>query len=251
MRVGIGIAILYLFGFWFGPPLMILYTTRWEAKAFPALNITPQPLTDYSVSDGPGRAISYFGYEFTVPWNTNFKEMKPARNGVVGLKFESGTSMIFIVAADQDGPLSELAKDPRQNMKYLQDDFPDLLKRSAYDQFAALYSVTPASIHAFGPRAESDRRRTLLILKSMTAPAGLKSGMFKFQFPGMHGFQIGDPRKTNRTTLNIFDFDGHNLELNLFTKDNNRLTQPEVNRIIASLHAVPPKPVTLTTPPHK
>ena len=242
MRVGIGIAIVYLFGFWFGPPLMILYTTRWEAKAFPYINVTPQPLKDYSISTAPGKVISYLGYEFTVPWNTNFKEVAPAGNSFVALKFESGTSMIFQVATDQDGLLTELAKDPKLNMKYLQDDFPDLLKRSAYDQFAALYSVTPASIHAFGPRAESARGRTLLALKSIAAPAGLESGMFKFQFPDVHGFQIGDPRKTNRTTLDIFDINGHNIEIRLFTKDTNRLSQPDLNLVLSTLHPAQPTP---------
>lgn len=234
---------------------MIFYMTRREAKSFPYINVTPQPLKDYSISTAPGKVISYFGYEFTVPWNTNFKEIAPADNGFVALKFESGTSMIFQVATDQDGLLTELVKDPKLNMKSLREGFPDLLKRSAYDQYAALYSVTPASIHAFGPRWEATRGMTLLTLKLMAAPSGLESGMFQFDFPSMHGFQIGDPQKTIRTTLDIFDIDGHNVEIRLFTKDSDRLTQPEVNRILASLHAVPTKPIAtptaLVTPPQK
>jgi hypothetical protein len=255
VRVGIGIAILHLLFYLFGPPLFIFYMTRREAKVFPYINVTPQPLKDSSVSDAPGKVISYFGYELTVPWNTNFKEVAPASNGFVALKFESDTSMIFQVAADQDGLLTELVKDPKLNMKSLQEGFPDLLKRSAYDQYDALYSVTPASIHAFGPRVEATRGMLLLTLKLMAAPAGLESRMFRFEFPGMHGFQIGDPQKTNRTTLDIFDINGHNVEIRLFTRDTNRLTQPEVNRILASLHAVPPKPtltpVTIAATPHK
>jgi len=221
---------------------MIFYMTRREAKAFPYINVTPQPLKDSSVSSAPGKMISYFGYEFTVPWNTNFKEVAPAGNGFVALKFESGTSMTFQIATDQDGLLSEIVKDPKLNMKSLQDGFPDLLKRSAYDQYDALYSVTPASIHAFGPRVEATRGMLLLTLKLMAAPAGLESGMFRFEFPGMHGFQIGDPQKTNRTTLDIFDINGHNVEISLFTRDANRLSQPELNRILATLHAAPPTP---------
>ena len=248
VRVGIGIAILTLLGYVFGPPLMILYTIRQETKACPGLNVTPQPLVDYSVSNTPGKAISYFGYEFTIPWNANFKER--GAEGIMGLKFESGQNLILFVSSNTDGLLTNVAKNPSTHMAVLRDLFPELMKRSAYDQFAALYSVTPASIHAFGSRAESYRGMTLLTMKMMAAPAGLETGMFSFDFSGKRGFQIGDPRKSNRILLDFFDVDGHNIELVLFTQDNNRLTQPEVNRIISSLHAVPPKP-TVTPATHK
>lgn len=240
IRVGIGIATLYLLGFFFGPPLMILYTIRRETKAFPAINVTPHPLTDYSVSDAPGKTISYFGYEFTVPWNTNFTEK--GGNGIAGLKFESGQNLILFVSPNTDGLLSECAKDPSMHMKALRDIFPELIKRSAYDQFAALYSTTPSNIHAFGSRADSYRGMTLLTMKTIAAPAALQTGMFSFDFSGKRGFQIGDPQKSNRMLLDIFEVDGHNIEIILATKDTNQLTQPEVNRIVASLHSVPPKP---------
>ena len=236
MRVGIGIALLYLLFFLFGPPLMILYTIRREAKAFPAINVTPQPLTDYSVSDAPGKTISYFGYEFTVPWNTNFTEK--GGNGIAGLKFESGQNLILFVSPNTDGLLTESAKDPSMHMGALRDIFPELIKRSAYDQFAVIYGTTPSSIHEFGSRADSYREMTLLTMKTITAPAALQTGMFSFDFAGKRGFQIGDPRKSNRMLLDIFEVDGHNIEIIVSTKGNNRLSQPALNRIITSLHAV-------------
>jgi len=245
VRVGIGIAILYLLGFLFGPPILILYTIHREAKAFPAINVTPQPLADYSVSDAPGKTISCFGYEFTVPWNTNFTEK--GGNGIAGLKFESGQNLILFVSPNTDGLLADVAKDPSMHMEALRDIFPELIKRPPYDQFAALYSTTPSSIHSFGSRADSYRGMTLLTMKTIAAPAGLQTGMFSFDFAGKRGFQIGDPRKSNRLLLDIFEVDGHNIEIVLSTKDTNQLTQPEVNRIVTSLHSSPQKLVATPT----
>jgi hypothetical protein len=253
IRVGIGIGILYLLSFLLGPPLMILYTIRRETKAFPAINVTPHPLTDYSVSDAPGKTISYFGYEFTIPWNTNFKER--GGNGIMALMFETGQSLVLFVSPNKDGILTESAKDPSMHMEAMHAIFPELIKRSAYDQFAALYSTSPASIHAFGSRANSYRGMTLLTMKTIAAPAALQTGMFSFDFSGKRGFQIGDPRKSNRLLLDIFDVDSHNIEIILSTQDDSRLTQSEVNRIISSLHAAPPQPAVTPaahkTPSHK
>jgi hypothetical protein len=248
MRVGIGIAILYLLGFLFGPPLMILYTIRQYTNSFPELKLTPHPLTDYSVSDIPGKRVSYFGYEFTVPWNSNFKEKGAI--GIMGLKFESGQNLILFVSPNADGLLTEVSKDPSMHMEALRDIFPELIKRSAYDQIATLYGTTPSSIHAFGSRADTYRGMTLLTMKMMVAPASLPTGVFSFDFSGKRGFQIGDPRKSNRVVLDICDVEGHNIEIVLSTQDNNRLTQSEVNRIISSLQTVPSQP-TETSATHK
>jgi hypothetical protein len=242
MRVGIGIAILYLLFYLFGPPLIIFFTARWESKKSPALNVAPKPLVDYSVSDGPGRQVSYFGYEFTAPWNSNFKEMKPKGIGIVGVKFDSGQTIIFKVFPDPGGLLTEAAKDPTAHMEFLKDAFPDLMKRSAYDQYDTLYNTTPASIHAFGSRVEATRGMILLTMKALAVFPEFATGAYSIDVNGKRGFQTGNPQKTNRLYIQMFDMDGQGIEFFLATKGTDRLTQPEVNRIISSLHAVPSQP---------
>lgn len=56
-----------------GPPIGIFFAARWEAKKMPRINVSAQPLTDYSVSAAPGKALSYLNYSFEVPWNASFK----------------------------------------------------------------------------------------------------------------------------------------------------------------------------------
>jgi hypothetical protein len=239
VRVGSGVAILTLLIIFLGPQTIMFFTLRSEAKEIPVLNIAPTPLADYSVSDAPGKVITYFGYEFTVPWNSNYKE-KAAGNGIVGLKFESGQNLVFLVASNQDGILTAVAKNPALNSTSVQTIFPDLLKRSAYDQSAALYGTTPASVHPFGSRTESTRGMLLLMFKALAEP-GADSGIFTFDFPGKRGFQFGDPKKGKRTDLEIYDMDGRNLEFLCDTNGKVKLSQPELNRILSTLHSVPPK----------
>ena len=68
-----------------GPPIGIFITTRMEARRIPAVKIAAQALADYSVSNSPGTTLSYFGYEFEVPWNASFKQKGSGKGGLVQL----------------------------------------------------------------------------------------------------------------------------------------------------------------------
>jgi hypothetical protein len=237
LRVGLLIAFLSVLVNVLGPPVGIFLTARMEAGKVPALNTATRPLADYSVSDSPGTRLSYFGYEFEVPWNTSVKERKVGKN-LVQLKFDSGQDMIFIVPANQNGLLTEMVQDQSMNMRNLQPIFGDLMNRSAYEQYGALLDTTPGSIRAFGPRSEAVRGVTLLTIKAIAFGPGLETGAFSFDLPGKRGFQIGDPQKSKRVDLEIFDAAGHHVEILCgSTTGNLRFSQSEINRLITSLHA--------------
>lgn len=243
VRVAILFAIVAVLGNLLGPPITIFFTARWEARKAPRVNVTPQPLADYSTSDTPGTKLAYFGYEFEVPWNAGFKRKAFGKNGLVQLEFESGQVVTFIVPANQSGLLTEIVQDESLHMKNLQSVFGDLMNRSAYDQYAALLNTTPSSIRAFGPRAEAIRGVTLLTIKAIAVGPGLEAGAFSFELPEKRGFQVGDPQKSRRAVLEVLDMGGHHIEIICATtKDSIRLTQPELNRILKSLHAVSAEP---------
>jgi len=88
-----------------GAPFGILITKKMEARKVPAVKVAPQELVDYSVSSSSGTTLSYFGYEFDVPWNANFKQK--VGKGLVEVQFESGQNVIFIVPENQSGLLTE------------------------------------------------------------------------------------------------------------------------------------------------
>jgi hypothetical protein len=235
-RVGILIAFLAVVIDLLGPPISIFLTTRMETRKVPAVKIATRVLSDYSVSDAPGMKLSYFGYEFEVPWNASFKE-KIVGKTLVQLKFQSGQDVLFIVPSGQGGLLTEIVQDQSLKMGRLQLVFGDLMNRSAYDQYGVLLNTTPQSIRAFGPRAEAVRGVTLLTIKAIAFGPGLETGAFSFVLPGKRGFQIGDPRKSRRVDLEVFDSTGHHIEILCgSTNGSIRFSQPELNRILSTLH---------------
>jgi hypothetical protein len=236
VRVGILIAFLTVLFTLLAPPFGILITKKMEARKVPAVRVAPLELADYSVSNSSGKTLSYFGYEFDVPWSANFKQK--VGKGLAEVQFESGQSVIFIVPQNQSGLLTEIVEDRSLNMGDLRLAFGDLMKRSAYDQYGVLLNTTPATIQAFGPRAEALRGVTLLTIKAIAFGPGLESGAFSFDLPGKRGFQIGDPQKSKRVDLEVFDTTGHHVEILCgSTNGNIRFSQPEINRILTSLHA--------------
>lgn len=240
-------ALLLLLTFMFNvlaPPIGIFLMARWEAKKMPLVKVTPQPLTDYSVSDAPGRTFSYLGYSFEVPWTGDFKTRGSENGsikggGIMELKFASGQTLLLIAPSNQNGLLSEFVEDQSMHMEDMGLVFGDLMYRSAYDQYFALLNTSPSTIRAFGPRREAIRGEILLSIKGIAFPASLESGVFAFQFPDKRGFQLGDPRKSRRIDLWVFDLNGHHLEISIGTaRDGVNLTQPELNRILKTLHPV-------------
>lgn len=251
-RVALLLASLMPLGALLGPPLAIFLTVRWEAKKIPAVNVVPQPLTDYSVSDAPGTTLSYFGYSLEVPWNSSFKTKTGPKNsgtsGIVQVKFASGQDLLIIVPEDQSGLLSEITHDKSSGMENVEPVFGYLIKSSAYDQYSALLNTTPSTVRAFGPRAEALRDQVLLEIKGIAFPASLETGAYSFQFPNKRGFQVGDPRRSRSVNLEVLDLEGHYVEIICAARqDGIRLTQPELNRILKSLHTVPKHPDTLST----
>jgi hypothetical protein len=239
LRVGILIVFATMVFSFLGPPIGILLTARMEANKRPAVKVAPIVLADHSVSDSPGRTLSYFGYEFAAPWNANVKEKVLNKSALVQLKFESGQDLIFAVPGNQAGLLTEIVEDPSLKMGDLRLVFGDLMKRSAYGQYEALLNTTPQSIRAFGPRAEAVRGVTLLTVKAIALGPGLESGAFSFELPDKRGFQIGDPQKSKRVDLEVFDSAGHHVEILCdSTNPSIRLSQSELNRILTSLHVV-------------
>jgi hypothetical protein len=213
---------------------------RCEARKLPWVKVTPRALADYSVSGAPGTTLSYFGYEFDVPWNARFTEKTSEKGARVLIKFDTGQAVMFIVPADQAGLLTEIVQDKSLGMQNLRSVLGDLLNRSPYDQQAALLNTTPSSIRAFGPRADAARGMILLTIKGLAASPGVQTGVFSFTLPDKRGFQVGDPRKSRRVEFEVFGMGGHHVEIICATTKNGiMLSQPELNRILRSLHSVP------------
>lgn len=226
----------------FGPPV-VAYVMLRKVEEIPGVYITPQPLKNYSVSTAPGTKLSYFGYSFEVPWTGISKRKESPRNsaqsGLVVLSFASGQTLVFIAPEDQSGLLAEIAHD--KDMHNFGPAFGDLVKRSPYDQYSALLNISPSAIRVFGPAGERGRGLAMLMIKAIALPGSLETGAFSFELPGKRGFQLGDPSKSERVQLDVLDLSGHFVEVLCDAgRRDARLTQPELNRILATLRVISP-----------
>ena len=218
------------------PPIMIVVTDKWAARQYPGIRIVPRQLPDYSVSTAPGTTASYFGYRFDVPWHGKVETKAFPQSRIVGLKFESGQSTVFIVPGDERGILNQIPA-RTQTLRVL---FGDLSHRSAYDQYSAVMNASPSNITLVWPRAAAVRGMELLLFKGIFS-SNLKDGFFSFHLQGNRGFEIGDPSKTRHVELDIFTPSDHHAKIICEAgRDSPALTQPELNRIIESFREVLP-----------
>jgi hypothetical protein len=246
LAVFVTVALVFL-----APPITILFLRRTFANSRAGMKVVPTVLSDLSVSDSPGKTLTYFGYEFTVPWNANFKERVGKSGQLVQLKFDSGQDIMFLAHSNSVGLLTGLADDDAAlKMGDLRPVFADLMKRSAYDQYLTVLNMTPQMLRPFGPKDEAARRIVLLLIKGGAFGPGLDSGAYTFELPDKRGFQIGNPQSSGRVDLEVFDSSGHQLEFVCgSTNANFRYAQPELNRILTSLHAT--KPLSRSATPEK
>lgn len=220
------------------PPLTIFVMARWQARKMPGVKVVPRPLQDFSLSDSPVTTLSYFGYAFEVPWTTTYKQRASEKGDLVLLDFASGQNLLFLVPGNNDGLLAEISNDPQLHMQNLRFVFGELVNRSPYDQYATLVETTPQSIRAFGLRSEAVRGMALLTIKAIAITPNPETGIFSFNLPDKRGFQIGDPHRTTRVGLEVFDLGGRHLEIFFGTANEKaRISQQDVNRVLTSLRS--------------
>lgn len=150
ITVIITLAVIFVGVIWVAPIALLYYAAK---KAPAVTRVVPTELNDNSVSGAPGQKLSYFGYEFEVPW-TDLDETqtklypkdKPEKNRA-DLRFRSGLRILVT------------AIPPREWAKGL----------------AASFHASPQAIEAaFGQDANSDYRfvKALYELRPTTCTTG-------------------------------------------------------------------------------
>jgi hypothetical protein len=211
------------------------------ARKLPFVKLTPIVLTDESVSQESGMNLSYFGYDFEVPW-TDFDQEKTkivSGNKAI-IAFRSGN--ILSVWSGQphefmDGVLKE-AKANRDDFRKL---YGDEALKSDYNFKRLILESTPGKITLLTSDQTATSQWVLLMLKAICVPGDPNSGIFDVQGKEFKGFQYGRPQNPPKhLSVELFPENGH-LDLIFDQKQNGPavISQADINRIIQTIHKAP------------
>jgi hypothetical protein len=242
--VVITLGVIALVVFWVAPVALSFDAAR---KASPVTRVVPTDLKDLSVSQVPGTRLSYFGYEFEIPW-TDLDESQTRfvpkdHSGMVGLVFRSGLHLIIGTGPARGLP-NEFAREWKLSAHNFESVFAAAAAQSDYDFHKHLYEFTPDKMHVWAlfPSVHY-REQFLLDLKNVVlAGSSADTGIFNVQNQNWRGFQLGDPEAHPRRIAVNFYSDKGSVELTFAGKDGRgpvAVTQPEINRIVESLSKVP------------
>jgi hypothetical protein len=231
---------------WIAPVALSFYAAK---KAPPITRVVPQPLTDKSVSQAPGTKLSYFGYDFEVPWTDledNLTELSPdgkAEKCRADLHFRSGLRMGVTAVPSREWSRG-VAEEMKVSPEAIEAVFGPGTSRSDYAFVKALYEFTPERMHHWTTSTTVwSRDQMLLMMKSIALLKSAQSGLFALQNQNYLGFQEGNPQvRQDGIAVHLFS-DVGSVEMLFFQKDYKNptgVTQPEINRIIQSLRRTSP-----------
>ena len=232
------LAVIFVGVQWIAPVTLSFYAAR---KAPPVARVVPADLKDKSVSETPGKKLSYFGYEFEVPWSDLeetqtklYPKDKPNKTRV-DLHFRSGLR-VLVTAIPPRSWATELSTDFNVHPQRVESSFG----KSDYSFVKTLYEFTPEKMNHWSLSLRvHDREEFLLLVKSIALPRSAETGIFNLQNQSYKGFQDGNPQvRQDEIVVHLFS-DEDSVEMIFLQKDYQNPTgvsQTEINRIVQSLH---------------
>jgi hypothetical protein len=226
------------FSVWhFGVATLFVVETRYVGWKFPAVQKTPVELTDLSISQVPGRKLSYFGYEFEVPWDDlDQGKMKQVGKGQL-IAFRSGNALLFSKAAPKEFVQTFLST-TKVGPDKVRSLWGEEALRSDYSLHLLILEATPGEVSLFTRREDAVRSSMLILFKGIMTPRGGESGIFRVRTDRFQGFQYGDPQaRPKLLNVDIFADDG-GLSFAFAQKGQGlspAITQAEINRVIQTV----------------
>ncbi len=238
--VGLGIAVLAcgIYLWFFGVQTFSALEARYIARKMPVVKKVPVELPDLSVSQASGKKLSYFGYEFEVPWD----DIDEVKSRTIGgnkaiIAFKSGN-----VLSVWSGSPREFVNTVLSSGKIDQDTFRQIYGDEALQSDYALHRImletTPDEITPFVSKRDAISRAVLLVMKGISSPRGSESGVFSVKAGEFTGFQYGRPlNPPGGLSVELFAASG-SLDFIFGQRVNGStvISQPDINRILYTLH---------------
>lgn len=206
------------------------------ARKLPFVKRTPIELTDLSISRAPGMRLSYFGYEFEIPWTDIDNEKTRVVGGNKALiAFRSGNVFMLWSAPPHEfmNGVLEQGKIDRDTFRKV---YGDEALQSDYNFMRLILETTPDKITLLSSTKTAMSQGALLTVKAICVPGDPNSGIFDITGKEFKGFQYGRPQSPPKH-LNVELFpDGGHLDLFFEQKVNGPtlISQADINRVCAN-----------------
>jgi hypothetical protein len=247
ITLAVTFTVLFIGIYWIAPVALSFYSSE---KALAITRVVPVDLKDDSVYTGLGNRVSYLGYEFEVPWNDLdesktelFPKDKPNKT-VVRLHFRSGLQIVAIAGQ----PHSFADQFTKTEWKMSPEAFAAVFGHNAptsdYEFMKRVLDFSPDKMHhwAFSPALHA-REEVLLLTKSVLPTSFATTGIFRIRNATYRGFQQGNPGTRQQAVLIDLYSSSDSFEIVFLQKNDTDLTgitQPEINRVVQSLHKISP-----------
>src|SRR5690242_5762001 len=237
------VAYVWFFGF----QTLILLEARYLTRKAPAVRLAPAQLTDLSISRSPGRKLSYFGYEFEVPWN----DVDEAKSGPIPdtskamIVFHSGNSL-SVWHGSPRAFLNQVLSNDKIDQSTLRRIVGDEALQSDFALYRTILQMTPGKMTPFESQSNAANQALLLLVKGICMPPGADSGIFSVNVGEFFGFQFGRPANpSGEVSVRLFS-DTSSLNFILIQKPGGPtvISQPDINRIVHTLHKTLPTPAS-------
>lgn len=240
-----GMAALGAMYLWFfGIATMFVIETRYIAWKAPIVKKAPIELTDLSISQMPGRKLSYFGYEFEVPWNDVDNDKTKQVGEMQVIVFRSGNSILFSKMPPKEFVNTFLSMS-KENSAGLRAIYGEDALQSDYSFRRLILETTPERVTLFSSRKDSIGNAMLLVIKGVMIPRGGESGIYWIHTSNFQGYQYGNPQSRPKS-----------LDVELFTEDEglgfifsqkekgatSAISQGDINRVIQTVHKISGRP---------
>lgn len=235
--------------YWIAPVALSFYSSQ---KALPVTKVLPANLSDTSSSNTAGTKLSLGGYDFEVPWDDLdasktelFPKDKPQKT-MARFRFRSGLQLA-VFSAPPHSFYDQFTKEIKMSPEAFAAVFGSRASTSDYEFVKRVFEFSPATIpHWTTSSAVQSRVMVLLLTKSIMPAKSAETGIFNLRNAGYEGFQQGNPQDSRTSQdgllLSLYSVDG-DFEILIGEKDYTApggVTQPEINRIVQTLHKVEP-----------
>ncbi len=237
-RILLAVAAAFLFCgvylWFFGEQTYWTLSARYIGHKFPLVKRVPVDLRDSSIANSIGAELSYFGFDFQLPWN-DFDEQKSKENPNLAIVvFRSGLRMMIKNIAPKS-LINSLLEDGKVDPKQFKELYGENSLDSDYAFTRVMLDATPSQLNWVTPHKDGVRASMLLIMKAIAVP--VDSGIFNVHSGNFKGFQYGDPNEhPKRIVVDLFS-DDKSLEIMFLQKGKAPLnvSQSEINRVVMTL----------------